>query len=71
MFVIKLVRLNFLFAKIFLPDHFHKENVRLHIRNAKNLKIVYWGMNVNKTVWFKTWHDSCSECMALKKVNIL
>ena len=28
-------------------------------------------MDVNKTVLYKTWHDSCSECLTLKRVNIL
>ena len=36
-----------------------------------NFKFVYWGTNVNKTVWYKTWHDSCGKCMTLKKVNVL
>ena len=36
-----------------------------------NFKFVYWGTNVNKTVWYKTWHDSCGKCMTLKKVKVL
>ena len=32
---------------------------------------MYWTTNVNKTVWYKTWHDSGGKCMTLKKVNVL